>query len=65
MRNLFIMVIEMPEEAITLICQWCGGNTLPFHKLNVHMYGNHRFICETCYKELEEQQSLYNKMFSE
>ena len=44
-------------------CQWCGGNKLPFHKLNIHMYGNHRFICENCYIMLETQQSLYDNEF--
>lgn len=46
-----------------IVCQWCKGNTLPFHKVNVYMYGNHRFICENCYKELEEQQSLFDSIF--
>lgn len=42
------------------ICAWCGGSTLPFHQLNVQMYGNHRFICDNCYKELEDHQKLYD-----
>ena len=54
----------MTEEKV-INCQWCRGKTLPFHKLNVHMYGNYRFICEKCYKELEEQQSLFDNMFKE
>ena len=46
-------------------CQWCKGMQTPFHKINVYMYGNHRFICEKCYKELEQQQLLFDNYFKE
>jgi len=44
-----------------LHCQWCGSSKAPFHKLNVYMYGNERFICEDCYNELEIQQKMFDE----
>ena len=43
-------------------CSWCGGTETPFHLINVYVCGNKRFICEKCYKQLEEHQRLYDNI---
>jgi len=48
----------MPDK---IDCHWCNGTQLPFHKLNIDMYGDNCFLCDKCYQELEKQQRLFEK----
>jgi len=44
---------------MALKCEWCGGIEAPFTKLNIETYGENKFICQKCYRELEREQKAF------
>ena len=44
---------------MTLTCEWCGEKEAPFIKLRE----GEGFICNKCYKELEQEQREYDNLW--
>lgn len=45
---------QMNNPKPQLKCHWCESSEAPFTKLNIETYGDNKFICRSCYKNLDK-----------
>jgi len=53
------------SEKKNLSCHWCGGSDTPFIKMNIENYGENKFLCNKCYRELEREQQQFEAWSNE